>query len=664
MKAHYYRLDGESLEALDQLIAWDRRRNDERLKPFMAELEKRMGKEPALPGPEAALPELSPRQIAAYQRKLGFLKPPVTVRCYDGVLYRAYHTFPKLAMSPGTSKKNFGLVDMFNDPAQHAHRKRVAIYTAYEDYKGRHFAPPGATKMTEDQFASLDKYENLFEYYRTYDEGVALPADFDPAKHQSMPQGATEASKCSHRFLVQGASLAAMRAARDENYNWVMPAQDIRDKTMRLLFDCLLDGAPDIMAYPRRRDGEVQIELFTNARDWAQHKDILTEHFTVRGIEETELDGRSVFVVPRMDSEWGQYVAGELAKLPPAPPQQPDWGFEVRPPLENSFRHEWAEDGMTGFPFMQIERQGDVSLLTFRMPSYVTTIDPPPECVAISLDDYKALGGVENAPGRKGWPKHIFRIEGAFGEEMDDYFSKLEIYRAQRAEFVDYATTTLESMAPGFNLDQVKLPEYKSYHDNMTFEVVMPEAMFQQAKSAIEQAFHIEGRDGAHHRGGMGAQKDRHKLEMVPRADTPEGQAFSAQLQPVAYPPQFPWMKSKMFGFDLRSNGYDLLDITSLAHSKQEMILFYLPDYIRTVDTPADCLRLTPVECALLFAEYADVARSSRLAPRPAGMEHLPSPPVGAQDHADSMRNAKNRDGLPLHERTEFNWFKIRKPQP
>lgn len=666
MKAHYYRLDGESLEALDQLVAWDRRRNDERMKPFMAALDKAMGKAPRLPdaSSEPGVPELSARQLKTYQRTLGFLNPPVTVQNYDGVLYRAYHTYPKLAMNPGTSKRNFGLIDMFNDPARDAQRKRVAIYTSYEDYKGRHFAPPGAIKMTDEEFASLDKYSDMFEYYRTYDEGVALPANFNPAKHQSTPQVMAQAGKSSHRFLVQGASLAAMRAVRDENHNWVMPAQDIRDKTMPQVFAALLQNPRDMWAYPRRRDGELQIELFTSARDWARYKDVLSEVFTVRGIEEKPLDGRSVFVVPRLDSQLGAMVAGDLAKLPPPPPVQPDWGFTVRPPLENSFRNDWAEDGMTGFPYMQIERQGGVSLLTFRLPSCVTAIDTPPDCVTVSLDDYKALGGVENAPGRQGWPTHLFRIEGVFAGDLEDYFGKLETYRPQRAQFVAQATATLEAMAPGFKLDECKLPDYKPYHGHMTLEVVMPEAMFQQAKTEIEKAFHISGHEGASNRGDMGAQRDRHKLEMVPRNDTPEGQAWSAQMQAVGYPPKFPWVQSKIFGFHLRENGYDLLDVLSLSQSKQEMLLFYLPDYIKTVETPQDCLRLTRKECALLLAEYADVAGRRLLPPRPAGMEHLPSPPEESQEASDSMRRAKDRDGLPLHERTEFSWFKIRNPQP
>lgn len=665
MKAHYYRLDGESLEALDQLVAWDRRRNDERIKPLMAELDRLTGKPPAATEPATAVPELSQNRIKAYQRALGFLNPPVTVHDYGGVLYRAYHTFPKLAMNPGTSKKAFGLTDMFNDPARDAQRKRVAIYIAYEDYKGRHFAPPDAIKMTEDQFTAFDKYKDMFEYYRTYDEGVALPVDFDPAKHQSDPQVANQAGQSSHRFLVQGASLAAMRAAHDERSAWTMPAQDIRDKTMPRVFKMLLGDEHAMMAYPRRRDGEVQIELFTSARDWACHKETLMAHFTVRGIEEKELDGRSVFVVPRMDSPWREHVAEGLSKLPPAPPPQPDWGFEVRPPLKNSFRSDWKEGGLTGFPYMQIERLGDVSVLTFRLPPYVTAIDTPPECVAISLDDYKALGGVENGPERQGWPAHVFRIEGALGEDLEEYFSKLETYRARYASFLVHATAALTAMAPGFVLDQCALPDHQPYHGHMTLEAVMPEAMFQQAQTEIEKAFHISGHQGAaHNQAGVGEQRDRRKLEMVPRTDTPEGQVWSALMQPVGYPPNFPWAGSQVLGFGLRNNGYDLLDILPMTASKQEMIVFYLPDYIKGVDTPPDCLRLTRKECALLLAEYADVAGRRRLSPRPAGMPHLPPPPEGAQDHADSMRNEKNRDALPLHERTEFHWFKIFKPQP
>lgn len=144
MTVHYYRLGGRSLQALEGLIAKDRQDNGDFFRSS--------GPAPATDG--SIRQEFSKAQITGWQRDPGFHKPAVTVRSYEGHLYRAYHKFPQMATSPGTAKKNFGLADFFKKPVNDSDGKRIVIYTAYEDYKGRHFAPPDAVKLDDEEFGS------------------------------------------------------------------------------------------------------------------------------------------------------------------------------------------------------------------------------------------------------------------------------------------------------------------------------------------------------------------------------------------------------------------------------------------------------------------------------------------------------------------------------
>jgi hypothetical protein len=181
--------------------------------------------------------------------------------------------------------------------------------------------------------------------------------------------------------------------------------------------------------------------------------------------------------------------------------------------------------------------------------------------------------------------------------------------------------------------------------------------MYDQAKDLIERAFSSASADG-----GLILDQGyaNSKLWLVPRKDTAEGQAWREMIKAVPYEPNFPLYKT--LGFNT-NDGYDQMSVKTLSGLKQKAVVFKFPDYIHDVDAPASCVRLTKKEYALILAESVDLSAGSPPPPRPANLMHLPLPEgYASYDQLMAMKRAKDRDGLPLHERTEFNWFRIKRP--
>lgn len=658
MKAHYYRLAGRSLTALNRLIDVDRQGTEVRMADIRRQVIEKAGTD-ALP-PESGITRVFKKtEIAQWQRMLGFKKPAVVVRNYaDGLLYRAYNVFPKMAMNPGTSKANFGLRDFFRDSSGD-HKERVAIYTSYENYKGKHFAPPDAVKLTDDEFHAYDPQEDDFEYYRTYDEGTAMPADFDPAKHKTVTGLHKTAFDFTDAFLIGGAAQAALADYKKKEHDSIMPYQDFRNKIMgNVVLPLIVPNPHDYTAVVETAGRNVPpvIRMYARTLEWEKNGACFDADFEViSAAPSLSHMGQTVVIMrPRPDTQWGAVVTEIMADLPPRGPYPVDFGFEQRPVLENSVSSDAA---LTGFPFMQIERfgaGGDDKLLVFRMPSYIAATGNPPDCTAVTLDEYRALGGVENAPHKKGWPTQVFRIGGALRDEMIAFDKHLADHGGHVAAMTQKMRDELRAVDPDHDYAQFKTPEWDFQHEKRELELVVPDAMYERIKPWVDQRFHTGGEQGGHV-GNIGW--DHKNLRMVPRTNTAEGREWHDAVIALPLPRKMPGAVYTGLGFN-GYNGYDLMRVQEMNGLKRDGVLFSLPPYMTATGAPPDCTRLTREEYALVFAESADLQRSSPPPPRPAHLMHLPLPQgVASYESLMAMKRRKDKDGLPLHQRTEFNWF-------
>jgi hypothetical protein len=647
MKCHYYRLAGASLNALDRLIEYDSLRNRIENQALMDQLEETLGFKPdSDPETKARnmtaaymtmMTDFHEAQIRDYQSMLGFTNPPVCVRNYgDGALYRAYRVMPKIAMNPGTSKKALGLINAFNekDVSASPPQARLALYTAHEDYKGNHFVPPGAVEITPEEFAAYDVDREKFEYYRTYDEGVATPADFDPAMHQTATVVAPDSFKFTHAFLTQGDTQKALIDYDRDDQDFIEKYQDFR----RFVKNNLLQGN-QVTAH--RFDGGLvwideaaddhdsrALQLTISSRDWNAVQRDFENIFTVKSVESKPMNGCKVCLIPRPDTAMGQKIQAELDKVP-VKPRRVDFGFDDEAGFDNV---------AAAFPYMKIERYGDERLLAFRMPSYITRIDPPQDCETISASDYIALGGDETDP-----PTHVFRLRGKTRDGIMAHDSAVEDYRRKVAALQQKFESLMRDAYPAATLDQFKPCTYKTKKDSRNIYIVMPKETYDVIKSTLEDVFTFRYADP------VGMAEDYIDMAVVPRQDTERGRDFADAVKAVPYGSYLPGPLGEALGF-YGNGGSHLMRIQNLEEIKQKIILYYLPPYITGVEAPEGAIPLRKAEYALLLAESVDIYNGSSLSPRPPGFDHLPLPQgYGKIAYNKAMREDNDKDGLPLH---------------
>ncbi len=648
MKRHYYRLGGESLKALNKLVEYDTLLNDFRHTALRAKLAGLMGgkgpeDDPAILQSTLSL-HFSSAQVKAYQDALGFNSPAVKVFSYaGGTVRRAYNVFPKLAMKPGTSKATFGFGDLFMDQTG----ERVAICTVEEDYKGAHFVPPGAVKLTEDEFAAYDAEQDGFEYYRTYDEGTAIPGDFDPAAHTLHAVDYEQLSNLTHIFLVQGEANRRRIEDSAKFKGWHMPYQDYRDKLMPPLLQSLTPHARKLNSQIETlADGTPAVSFRLAVDDWNAVKDDLARALELRAFIALPMDGCEVRLAPKTDTAVGAAIAQALATVPPWPKHTVSFGFEERPPLKN---HVKFDATMTGFPYMKIERfdGGDVKVLAFRLPPNIKKVDPPRGCSMLDPDDYIALGGDANDR-----PTHAFRIGGAAYDALAAYDREMDGYVTATAAFRKRIGDMARAIVPDFDFDEYGLREYKSSQPR-PLQVTMKADAFAALKAVLEDHF------GVHVSGGHGHRRDRVKATLMPRRDTENGLAMARALDAVPYEPSWPRALERHFGF-LSCNGYDQMNVMQLGNMGLNAVVYRLPAYISGVEPPQDCIALTTEEYAQILLDEFDLAGARVPPPRPDHLRHLPGLGAERMKRVEDMRKSRLADGLALHQRSEFSWFQIR----
>lgn len=662
-QAHYYLLKGDSLHALNRLIEADRviskARTDAMMESFKQHMDNPQSPPVTKPAVDASklATDFDAAQVGDYRAKLGFTDPPVQVRDYaDGTLFRAYHVLPKIAMNPGTSKMYFGLADLVNDPAQQP-AERTAIYICYEDYKGNHFAPPDAQKLTEDEFAAYDDESDSFEYYRTYDEGVPMPADFDAAKHLTtihMPGEHFTLGRASHCFILDDdvqKTVAAYDAAHDK---WIMKYQDYRRDVLEAEVIPLVFGAAHLPVMALIDDatapeGERAILFMLSNQYYAEKKTRIEQMFEITGTKDAKLRGIEVVAKPRAGTAWGDHMIDLLNQAPLEPTKPNPYGFTPRYTLDN---HVVFDDKILGFPFMQIERpqDADVRLLAFRMPAHVKEINAPnADCVKISADDYIALSGAEDYFDKNNVPEHVFRLQGDTLKTLQKYEAEAAHYLAQGADFKKRVSDIL-----GCSFSKYHLDTYRAYPERH-IELRMPEELYAQTKPTIDAHFkelhsHVNGADG-----------EVRQMTLTVRTDTDAGKALNDILAQVPYEPSFPDEIYRSLGFNA-NKGYDLLSVESLQGMKQKAILHHFPPYITKVDAPPNTLALTREELMQIVADSFDISGGSVLPPRPDHLKNLPTPEgYGASTRAVALKASKDADALPLQPRSDFSWFKIRR---
>lgn len=663
MKSHYYILEGESLEALNRVIEYDTLKTDLRMADFRKDLAEILGKKGPEEDPVVVQSKLSTQfsdaQVRGYKERLGFTEPTVQVRSYsdDGALYRAYHVYPKIAMNPGTSKANFGIGDIFKDNGVNPDQ-RLAIYTAYEDYKGEHFAPPGARKITEEEFAAFDPLSSTFEYYRTYDEGIAMPADFDAAKHQTVTAGHKELFNYSHVFLVKGEEREALLAYYEARDDWFMPYQDFRDKEMPPLLRYLTPHEGKLRRLvpvdPESPGQKRAISFDMGLDDWNLVKDDLAAGFDVQKLISTPMDGVKAILVPREETPIGAKIIEAMAKVALYPKNPIDFGFDERETLKN---HAEFNAEITGFPYMKIERfeGGDVKLLVFRLPEGVKTVVPLEGLVPVSLDDYQAIAGTEKDLAAERPVTHAFRIGGEAYELLNKFDADFSEYTAKSTALQERILALFQSAAPGTSFDEYRVREYRTVGDTpRDLNITLSYADYEKAKPAIEEYFEIKYASA-----GVGHRQDRVRLNLLPRQDTEKGREMSQTVEGIPYEPSFGKLYS-FFGFNTLS-GYDQMKIERLDGMGEAAVIYHLPAYISGVEAPKGTIALTREEYLTIRADSWDIKGGSPPPPRPDHLKHLPMPEgLASTQRVDEMKRGKDQDGLPLHERTEFSWFKVR----
>lgn len=655
MKRRYFRLEGESLAALNKLIEFDSVVSDFRTHELQVELAKHLGKEAPAQDLEAMQFRLSAEftqaQIRGYQDKLGFASPPVQVHSYDDVLYRAYYKYPGIAMNPGTSKRFFGYANLLQNGQDGEARERVAIYTSHEDYKGDFFIPPGAVELTEEEFEAYDPLRETFEYYRTYDEGAPMPEDFDPASHKFVPS-VEHLYNYTHAFLVTGERIKALNDYETGEHDWFMRYQTFRDEVM---YPFVRQSIPyqfsRLLIYVQYAAETPIVELTMGQKEWDQTREYFAQDF-VCGDPKAEADGTcKVLLEPRMDTVAGQGLKTQLDKVTPHPAKPEDFGFEQRSLLDGCAEFNRFT---TGFPYMKIERYdgGETKLLVFRMPPHVKGIDPPEGCVALSVDDYRAISGNE-----EDLPTHVFRIGGGAYERLKDYDQKMVEYAAKddafKAALLSFFGVTESEVS------EYRLLPYMPTDGKRILTVKIPSSHYEACREKIEECFRYRFLVPDIDPGEPYAE-----LRLVPNLETEKGRQWQAALDEVPSEPVFTKEMDADFGF-LKSKGYDLMKIDVLRGTEQRVILHNFPAYITQVEAPAGCSPLTREEYALVLSESMCLSSGGLPPPRPAHLEHLPLPKdLKSLESNRNFSDSRKRDGLPLHERTEFNWFKIRRSSP
>lgn len=655
MKRRYFRLEGESLAALDKLIEFDSVVSDFRNHEFAVEIAKQLGRETPVQDLEVMQFKLSAEftqaQIRGYQEKLGFTDPPVEVQSYGDVLYVAHHRYPGIAMNPGTSKRFMGFANLLKSEKEGEPPKRLAIYTSHEDYKGEFFVPPGAVELTEEEFEAYDVFSETFEYYRTYNEGVALPEDFDPARHKFVPS-VDHLFNYSHTFLVTGERLKALNDYEKGEHDWFMRYQTFRDEVM---YPFVRQSIPHefsrLLIYVQYAGETPVIELTMSQGDWNKTHAIFAQNFICGDPRLDENGAYKILLEPRIDTVIGLELKAALDKVTPHMEKPEGFGFEQRSLLDgcadfNRFA--------TGFPYMRIERydDGETKLLVFRMPQHVKGIDPPEDCSALSVDDYRAISGNE-----EDLPTHVFRIGG-------DTYERLKEYDKQMAEYAAKDDAFKAAVISFFGVTEAEVPEYRLLpympaDGERTFTVRIPSSRYEACREAVEESFRHRFRAP-----NIDPDEPYVELRLLPNPETEKGRQWQAALADVPSEPIFTREMDASFGF-LKSKGYDLMKIDVLHGTEQRVVLHNFPSYVTKVDAPEGCIALTREEYALVMSESICVSSGGLLSPRPAHLEHLPLPKdLKSLQSNQNLSEGRKRDGLPLHERTEFSWFKIRRQQP
>ncbi|MFN7114883.1 MAG: hypothetical protein ACK4PK_11065 [Alphaproteobacteria bacterium] len=664
-KRHFYRLAGESLHALDRLIEYDRIKTDWKIESLMEQVRTARGEEtPQQPkNTDTATParglmqDFNAAQIKAYQKALGFHDLPVQVRDYaDGTIYRAYKVLPKFLMNPGTSKMFFGLADLFNKPDTQP-KERTAFCISYEDYKGNHFAPPGAQKLTDDEFYAHEGVEDDFEHYREYDQGTDMPADFDPEKHltvKHLPKKGFAISSATHNFILQD-DVQKEIAAYDSAYqDWQMAFQDFRHRFEDFLRPLLFgkDTAPvnvwiEDTAAPKE-------ELFFSLRMprpfFEKHRTRIEYFCDILAVREQENGILYADMRPSNHSIARQIMSDFLMTVP-AEPRKP--ALHSTLPGSVIDRKQAFNAEKLGFPYMHIERpqDPDTRIFAFRLPSNIGTVEPPnADCTPLSADEYAALSSAEDYFDKNNPPSHAFRIGGDTLKALQAFEKADSDCRTKNDGFRRRIEDILRKDAPDCKIDRYELAGYKLPDRARELTLVLSEKDYQRAKESLLQ----EGLEESYPSREMNGM--RH-LQLKTR----EGSALRAMLDEVPYDVYFPMALGKALGF-YANDGYSLMCTENLSGTKQKAVLYIFPPYIKDVTPPEGTYALDKESFMHFIADSFDIQGGTVPPPRPPHIKGLPSAEGKSLDHARSIRDGLKQDGFPLGPRSDSGWFR-RPPQ-
>jgi hypothetical protein len=674
MTYHYYKLTGDSLNALNRLVEFDDMRDEDEgsdLIEYLNQLVKRPAdsddvREAKEKKKKDLKAHFTDAQIRAYQSALGFDKPAVIVNDYGDGLLRAYHVMPKIAMNPGSSKRAFGLIrtleeaGLVNEKPQ-VNAGRTAFYASPEDYTGAHFIPPGAIPVSRAELDVYGPMENMFEYRETYDEGIAVPPAFDAAAYPPPRAPARHLiDNFNHFFLLGHDMQARAQAWREQSGPWTDAYQQFCDKFYTAVRAEMPDVGNNMTVWIEEADSPTSKRLFGDnaqrclmleipSKILGDNWDLLELYFNILTVKKSpSRPGCDHFyATPAQDTAFGINTAKDLQLVPVRLPEPPF----LSQMSALSDRHPVYETDITGFPdYYRIERYEDaaVKLLVIDLPQ-IKSINMPPDFTPVSPDDYNALRG-----GTGKTPTHIFRIGGQTYDDLAAYDTYHRRQLAEEAAFWQLFDSLLVNKPrpeDGIERPYISYSTDPTRHKSLMFD--LSERLYRANEAVMKDCFAIT------HLSHPQQEDQRHAFYFdTIRTDTPAGKMLSDALYALSPQMAFPTALNSLFGFD-RNGGYGFMDVQPMNGLDQHAILWSFPSFITAVHTPPDCTPLTRREYATLVLDSADISGGSVPPPRPADLTHLPMP--GGQKsytHIKNLKDGKDKDGLPLHEKTVIGWFK------
>jgi hypothetical protein len=669
MAYHFYKLAGDSLNALNKLIEFDSIRNEdanadfnEKIKRLLPPSASRAADPEKAQKKEELKAHFTAAQVRCYQSLLGFTSPAVDICDYGHGIVRAYHVMPRIAMNPGTSKGAFGFINILKEAGAvgetpQIEAGRTAFYASPEDYTGAHFIPPGAIPVTDAELAAYAPMEDLFEYYETYREGIPVPAGVDLAAHDIARSTYSHLiDNFNHFFLLGGDTLARMLEWREQSWPWTDAYQKFREKFYDDVRAEMPALARHLTVWIEEAGTEDSKRLFGShskrcllltlpSKVPADNWDALEKHFDILKVEKhpRRAGHEHFYVTPSPDTELGIQIAKDLARVPVRLPQPPAF-------LQVSTEHPVYQTDVTGFPdYYRIERYEDaaVKLLVINLPQ-IKSVNMPADFTPVSLDDYAALSGDAAKTAT-----HVFRIGGETYDALAAYDTAHRRQRAEEAAFWQLLDDQLVKPRPEDGIEEPLMGHYKdpAQHKSLMFRI--SERLYRANMSVFHDCFDAPRTDPIQ-------EDQRHHVYFdTINTDTPTGKTLSDALYAVSPCVHFPPALNSLFGFD-RNGGYGFMDVKPMSGLDQYAILWSLPPFVTEVHTPPDCMPLTRREYATIILDNADISNGSVPPPRPADLTHLPMP--GGQKsytHIKNLKDGKDKDGLPLHKKTVFDWFNV-----